>query len=696
MKWRDDMRNLKRLLSGLLVLVLVLGLSINTLASAQSDIVLLLNGRKISLEDKAFLNDKNQLMIPLRKIGEELGYEVIWEEDRSITLSKDNDTVHLKIGESKLLTNGEEFDLETPPVLKESKSYVTAELLNKGLNLVAGWNGKHNILMLRQLKDNEEDFFAIDEGNKEKQEELTKYMEFLQKYHNFNGSILVAKDGKILLNKAYGLADIDQNIENTPQTTFAIGSITKQFTAMAIMQLAEKGLLNVEDKLSKYFPDFPNGDLITIHNLLTHTSGLFNYTNLDEFLGMDINNREPETVIHLIKDLPLNFQPGERFEYSNTNYVLLGMIVEKLSNMPLEKFLEKNIFKPLKMENTGMYSIENYQIPDTTPHVGFLELIPVDDELVLTQAYGAGNMYSTVEDLYRWDRALNTEKLVNKETLDKIFEKYITIDETNHYGYGWMITEDHTENRIHHGGNTFGFTANITRYPEADLTIIALSNVGAYDLVTLTEDLSSIVLDKEYNMPELLEEIELEDYSIYDEYAGRYELSELGETTFINISRIDNRLFAQITGQPAFELLPLSESRFFAKEANVRIDFVKDKTGKVEKLVLEQLGIILNANKMEDVEEKEEIELDSDLYKDYVGEYELAPGFIMTITAEDDKLFAQLTGQDKFEIFPSSEDEFFYKVVEAKIHFQRDEEGLVTHLILYQSGQEIPAVKLNN
>ncbi|GFN34415.1 serine hydrolase [Tepidimicrobium xylanilyticum] len=686
------MNNLKRLTSLLLALVLIFGLSINALANAHSGITLLLNGRKISL-DEAFLNEENQVMVPLRMIGEELGYEVIWNEDWSVTLSRENNAIHLKIGESKVLINGEELKLEFPPLLKEAKTYVPVEFFNRSMGLVAGWNGKHQILKLSQWKDNEEYFFTMDEENKDKQDELAKYMESLQKYHNFNGSLLVAKNGKILLNEGYGFADKEQKIKNTSQTTFAIGSITKQFTAMAVMQLAEKGLLNVEDKLSKYLPDFPNGDLITIHNLLTHTSGLVSYTNLNEFLKMDISNRSPEAVIDLIKDLPLNFEPGKMFEYSNTNYVLLGMIVEKVSNIPLEKYLDGNIFKPLNMESTGMYSIDKYHIQDATPYVGFLELHPVDDELVLTQAFGAGNMYSTVEDLYRWDRALKTEKLISKETLNKIFEKYISIDETNYYGYGWMITEEvNSESKAHHGGNTFGFTANIARYPESDLTIIALSNMGSYDLISLTEDLRAIVLDKEYKMPEILEKIEIDDLSLYDDYTGRYELAN---GIYINISRVDDKLFAQVTGQDAFQLLPLSESRFFAQEVDIRIEFIKDEEGNVRKLTLKQLGMTHECKKIGDIEEQKEVELDPEIYNDYVGKYELAPGIIITITTEESRLYAQLTGQNKFEIFPSSQDEFFYKVVEAQIHFQRDEKGTVTHLILYQGGQEIPSVKLN-
>lgn len=681
----------RRIVSIVLLVSLLLGIPATTLGTPQANINILLDEEKVSLEDEIITNEINQIMLPLREIAEKLEYKVNWDGNtRSITLSKGSQIIELKIGETKVDVNGEILVLKSPPILKETKTFVPMELFSNALGLVIGWNGKHQVLKINQPEEKNESFFTISK-DKDKQAELDAYIKALEKHQNFHGSVFVAKDGEVLLNKGYGFADFEQNTNNISQTKFAIGSITKQFTAMAIMQLNEKGLLNVEDKISKYFPDFPNGDSITIHNLLTHTSGLTNYTNLIEFLNIDFNNKDPMKTIELIKNLPLEFEPGKEFSYSNTNYVLLGMIVEKITDMSLEEYLQKNIFTPLNMSNTGSYYIENNQFPDATPYTGFLEVYPVDDELVLTQAYGAGNIYSTVEDLYRWDRALSTEQLVKKETLDKIFTEYITMPGAGSYGYGWMIADTDMERQIFHGGNTMGFTANIARYPEKDLVVVILTNSAYYDTTSLTNALTSIVLDKDYEMPEVLKEIEIEDPNLYDNYIGKYEFID---GTYINITKIEDKLYTQVTSQNAFEILPLSNNRFFAKDVDIRIEFIKDEEEKITELVLEQLGMTFVCKRVEDIEEKKEIEIDPKVYDNYVGEYELAPNVIIKITKEDNSLYAQLTGQDKFGIFPESEEEFFYKVVDAKITFQKDDTGNVTHLILYQMGQEIPANKI--
>ncbi|CCQ95883.1 Predicted beta-lactamase [[Clostridium] ultunense Esp] len=681
----------RRIVSIVLLVSLLLGIPATTLGTPQANINILLDEEKVSLEDEIITNEINQIMLPLREIAEKLEYKVNWDGNtRSITLSKGSQIIELKIGETKVDVNGEILVLKSPPILKETKTFVPMELFSNALGLVIGWNGKHQVLKINQPEEKNESFFTISK-DKDKQAELDAYIKALEKHQNFHGSVFVAKDGEVLLNKGYGFADFEQNTNNISQTKFAIGSITKQFTAMAIMQLNEKGLLSVEDKISKYFPDFPNGDSITIHNLLTHTSGLTNYTNLSEFLDIDLNNKDPMKTIELIKNLPLEFEPGKEFSYSNTNYVLLGMIVENITDISLEDYLQKNIFTPLNMSNTGSYYIENNQFPDATPYTGFLEIYPVDDELVLTQAYGAGNIYSTVEDLYRWDRALSTEQLVKKETLDKIFTEYITMPGAGSYGYGWMIADTDMGRQIFHGGNTMGFTANIARYPEKDLVVIILTNSAYYDTTSLTNALTSIVLDKDYEMPEVLKEIEIEDPNLYDNYIGKYEFID---GTYINITKIEDKLYAQVTGQNAFEILPLSNNRFFAKDVDIRIEFIKDEEEKITELVLEQLGMTFVCKRVEDIEEKKEIEIDPKVYDNYVGEYELAPNVIIKITKEDNSLYAQLTGQDKFEIFPESEEEFFYKVVDAKITFQKDDTGNVTHLILYQNAQEIPANKI--
>lgn len=680
---------LKRLISVILAISLVIGMPTITLSASQPKSIL--NGETVSLDNEIYVNEEGQIMCPLRVFAEKLDYLVIWDgKDKSIILSKNSDMIKLKIGESNITVNGENIDISSKPVLKESKTFVPIEIFSKGLNLVIGWDNKQQILKINQPKESKEDFFIISK-DKVIQDGLDTYMKALQKHQNFHGSVLVAKDGKVLLNQGYGSSDFHQNTMNKPQTRFAIGSISKQFTAMAIMQLSERGLINVEDKVSKYLPDFPNGDLINIHNLLTHTSGLKNYTDLNEFFESDLDNKDPMAMVNLIKDIPLEFKPGEEYRYSNTNYLLLGIILEKITGISYEDYLQKNIFTPLNMINTGISYGKNNEFYDATPYSGYLEIVPVDDQLVLTQSYGAGSIYSTVEDLYRWDRALKTEQIVKEETLDKIFTEHISMPELGSYGYGWMITDTEIGKKIWHGGNTLGFTANIARYIDEDLTIIILTNNGYYDIIALTNTLASIALNKDYEMPEILKEIEIDDEDLYDSYMGKYEFLS---GTYMDIFKIKDKLYAQVTGQSAFEIFPQTNNKFFAKIVDARIEFINNDKGEVTELIFEQLGMRIICKRVENVKEQVEVKVDPIIYDEYVGEYELTSDITIIITKEDNRIYAQVTGQDKYEIFPVSESEYFYKVVDAKITFEKDETGKVTNLILHQNGQDMPAYKI--
>lgn len=687
----------KRITSAVIALSLTVGGPSLALGAEYSPNVII-NNDNIKLE-QIHINEKEQMMFPIRVITEKLDYEVKWNnKDWSIELSKCKDLIKLRVDEAKINVNGKDINLDNAPMVKNGQTLIPTEFFEKALGLNLGWDSEENVLKINNPADKSEEYFEISEDEIVRKK-IDNYMNSLTKYQNFQGSLLVAKNDKLIINKGYGLAYIGQSIKNQSQTKFALGSVTKQFTAMAIMQLNEKGLINLEDNVSKYVPGLSEGEKVTIDNLLTHTSGLTNYTDLPAFMESDFNNTDPMKMVDLIKDLPLEFAPGEIFKYSNTNYLLLGMIVEEITGESLEDYLEENILNPLDMKNTGVINGKNKVTPDATPYSGYIEVEEIDDKPVLSQSYGAGNMYSTVEDLYRWDRALKTDKLVSEESLNNIFKNHIIMSENAGYGYGFMIADTEDGKVVGHGGNTFGFSSNIDRYVDEDLTIIALSNKGYVDLGNVSENVKNISLKKEYEEPEKIEEIEIEDKEIYQKYIGEYDFIN-GAT--LTVSEKDGKLFAQATGQGAFEIYPQSETRFFAKIADIKIEFM-DIEDKASKLVLEQLGQEFNCERIENEEDdndKEEekplepVEVDTEIYKDYEGEYELSPGAMATITNEDEKIYAQLTGQDKYEIFPLSESEYFYKVVDAKILFERDEEGNVMKLILDQNGVQMPGDKM--
>ncbi len=293
------------------------------------------------------------------------------------------------------------------------------------------------------------------------------------------GSVLVAKGGKVVLAKGYGFANIELEIPSSPETKFRLGSITKQFTAAAILQLQEKGKLNVTDEISKYIPGAPaawNG--ITIRHLLTHTSGIPSYTSL---AGYQTHMRDPVgspiDFLRTFSSLPLEFKPGEKFAYDNSGYFLLGVIIERVSGEKYEDYLRKNIFEPLQMADTG------YDWPATIlKHraSGYAKKDGKDvnaEFLDMGQPYAAGSLYSTVLDLYKWDRALYTTKVLSAKSIEAAFtENKFNWAEGIKYGYGWGITQVHGHKAVGHGGGINGFSTVIWRAIDEDATAIVLSN----------------------------------------------------------------------------------------------------------------------------------------------------------------------------------------------------------------------------
>jgi len=328
--------------------------------------------------------------------------------------------------------------------------------------------------------------------------QVREYIDAYQEMKLFSGSTLVAKGGKVLAKKGFGMADLENKIPNTPKTKFRIASLTKSFTAMAIMQLKQKGMLSLNDKLNKYIDDYPNGEEISILHLLTHTSGIVNHTELPGFYKE--RGTSPVTVeetIATFKNMPLLFKPGEKFEYSNSNYILLGFIIEKASGQNYGKFIEENIFKPLDMKNSGF---EYYQQKVDNFAKGYIlknNKIIDADKRVMSNAHASGALYSTVGDLYIWDRALYTEKLLDKAALKKMFTPY-----KDQYGYGWGIARLFAKKIIAHNGDIEGYNTNIVRFVNDDICIIVLSNFEHAPTVKISKDLAAMVLGKKYKLPQ--------------------------------------------------------------------------------------------------------------------------------------------------------------------------------------------------
>lgn len=318
---------------------------------------------------------------------------------------------------------------------------------------------------------------------------LDEYMSGLAKQGRFSGSVLVARNGRVLLAKGYSFANLELDVPNSPETKFRLGSITKQFTAMAFIELDEKGKLKVEDPISKYVPQCPEAwGKITIHHLLTHTSGIPNFTSFPDYVRT-MNERSPVSItVERFKNKPLNFAPGEKFQYSNSGYVLLGYILEKVTGQEYGDYVEQNIFQPLGMRNSGYDSFTAILKHRASGYMRRGGKSANALYLDMTIPHAAGGLYSTVEDLYLWDQALYTDKLVSKKSLERIFTPF-----KGDYAYGWFVTKRNNRRYIGHGGGINGFSTMIERYPDDKVCVIVLSNMEGSVVGPAARELAAIV-----------------------------------------------------------------------------------------------------------------------------------------------------------------------------------------------------------
>jgi len=336
---------------------------------------------------------------------------------------------------------------------------------------------------------------------------IQEVLSLAHKYRQFNGSALIAENGKVVYKGAFGMANMEWNIPNTPDTRFRLGSITKQFTATATLQLVEQGKIKLDGKITDYLPDYRNdtGDKVTIHHLLTHTSGIPSYTGQPGFF--ENVSRNPYKVDEFVKKYAsgnLEFEPGSKFSYNNSGYFLLGAIIERVTGKPYEQVLKENIFDPLGMKNTG-YDHHATIIPkrasgySKTPD-GYTNAVYLD----MSIPYAAGSLYSTVEDLYLWDQALYADKVLSAQSKALMYKPFL-----ENYAYGWAVTNasfkqnDQPVQVITHDGGINGFTTTIIRFPTEKNLIVVLDNTGSGYLNRLSDSIARILYNQPYEPPKI-------------------------------------------------------------------------------------------------------------------------------------------------------------------------------------------------
>ena len=394
-------------------------------------------------------------------------------------------------------------------------------------------------------------------------------------YGKFNGSILVAKKGEVIYKKAFGMANMEWDIPNQTDTKFRLASVTKQFTAMLIMQLVAENKLALDVPITNYLPSYPkeNGDQINIHHLLSHTSGLQNYTSFSGYRDMMRNTYTPSKLLKTFSDSTLQFKPGNRFSYSNSGYAILGAIIEKITEKSFGEVLQEKILIPLGMENTGYDNHETLLNNRATGYHKQGGIFVNSSYIDMSVAFTAGGMYSTVEDLYLWDRALYTSKLLPKKYMDLLFEKHIP-SWGQHYGYGWNISSNrlgNTNDRINtidHDCVINGFTSLVFRIPADQSSIFILNNTGSAPMYEMSRAISAILYDKTYDLPKrsvadaLLKSIN--DSGITKGIA-HYEKVKANETYYLDereMNMISYDLLHTNRGAEAIEVLKLGIAAF--------------------------------------------------------------------------------------------------------------------------------------
>ena len=311
------------------------------------------------------------------------------------------------------------------------------------------------------------------------------------------GSVfLIAKKGESIYKKAFGQANLELNVAMKPENVFQIGSMTKQFTAIAIMMLEEQGKLQVKDAISNYIPDYPNGNNITIHHLLTHTSGIKDFTKIKSIMSIAKNDQNPEELVNFFKNEPADFQPGEKFDYNNSGYVVLGYIIALVSKKTYENFIEENIFKAIGMINSR-YASDSEIVKNRAygyhNRGEFLNKMQVS----LTIPYASGSLMSTVDDMLKWQNAINNNVLISEKTKEKVFGNYsLNNGEHINYGYGWHLKDIDGIPTREHGGSIFGFKSMGVYVPSLDIYVVGFSNCDCNSPTKITRELTKLIIEQ--------------------------------------------------------------------------------------------------------------------------------------------------------------------------------------------------------
>jgi CubicO group peptidase (beta-lactamase class C family) len=405
---------------------------------------------------------------------------------------------------------------------------------------------------------------------------------FIQYFVNnrlFQGTVLVAQDGQPVFRKAYGWANADWRIPNGPDTKYRIGSMTKQFTAALVMQLVEQNRLSLDDSIVKYYPDAKEvWRPVTIHHLLSHTSGIPDPSDTPGFMSKFATvNHSPAEIMRLTAEKPLEFAPGTEFKYDNGGYVLLGWLIERLVNKHYDAQLRQALLDPIGMKDSGYDHYDNI-LPNRAEGYNYKGLTLFRAPYVdMSVPFAAAAMYSTVDDLLKWDQALYGDKILSEASKQKMWTPGL-----KNFGYGWMIEKRWGGTVLEHGGGINGYNGMIVRMPEKKLLAVVLGNLGSAAPFLMADGLLSIALGNKQEDPKPHTRTPMNVVEARP-FEGEYELHWAFS---MKVREAGDVLLLQFTGQPPMRFEPMGGTRFFNDQFDAELEFAKDGSS----LVLYQSG----------------------------------------------------------------------------------------------------------
>lgn len=499
------------------------------------------------------------------------------------------------------------------------------------------------------------------------------------------GVILVAKKGQVIYRKPFGMANMELDVPVKENMVFHIGSLTKQFTAVAILQLVEQGKLSLKDDIRKYLPAYqPLPDTITIEHLLSHTSGMASEPD------PKAKNNKPSELVDGYKNQPIEFPAGTRWNYNNAGYYLLGFIVEKLSGKSYAQYLKENIFIPAGMNNTCFCTIDTLLKNKASGYINGKKGVINDRISGMNTLYSSGGIQSTAEDMFRWNQAIKANILLKKETMRRAFTSFkLKNGQDSQYGYGWYIQDIQGSLSYRHGGAVSGFVSEELYLPGEDVFVIALFNAHSrIPIGILSRLIAAMTIGKPYSFKEVTLESKL-----LQSYAGVYnnEANEL-----IIITEINDQLYFQRPGGVRYQIKASAKDNFFLGRDYLGVEFLRDSTGALNKLGLGRVGIgtyywfktnkpipAMLPNKVPD-----------SMMQQYTGKYVFPAGDTLTIIKEGTGIVAQPGGKDKYATYAETEQIFCTIKENNRFEFRRNRSGLIDKLIWFEGKEKREAKRM--